>query len=219
MPADDVSSDSIQVVLFNLLSSNGKKENYAMPIEQVREIRTVERITKVPRSEPHVLGIMNLRGLIIPVIDIKKKLKLDSQKTQGTKQRILVADLSGSLMGLLVDEVDQVIRISEKDLETPPQGTFDSYHYIKAIAKVDEKLVLLLDVNSLLEQKKSDQRETTEKPRPTRPVAESQKEQGVEPKERAEPTIQSLDDLPVELAEVFKEDAEGIPPTQIIREN
>ncbi|MBM2819378.1 MAG: hypothetical protein HW410_1060, partial [Nitrosarchaeum sp.] len=70
-------SDSIQVVSFNIINS-GKKEDYAVPIEQVREIRAVEKITKVPHSEPYVKGIMNLRGSIIPVIDVKEKLGLDS---------------------------------------------------------------------------------------------------------------------------------------------
>lgn len=215
MHVEEATSDSIQVVLFNILSSSGKKENYAMPIEQVREIRTVEKITKVPRSEPFVLGIMNLRGLIIPVIDVKKKLGLDAQGNQGTKQRILVADLGDSLMGLLVDEVEQVIRIPTKEIEQPPQGAFDSYHYVRGIAKVAERLVILLDADSLLQGSKSAKQQVAEQSTP-----EPQKMQKPEPEESPENlTIESLDDLPAELAEVFKEDEQGIPPTQIIREN
>src|SRR3989338_183088 len=100
MMAQAASTDSIQVVSFNILAS-GKKEDYAVPIEQVREIRAVEKITKVPRSESHVKGIMNLRGLIIPVIDVKEKLGLDSTSTTSSKQRILVAEVNNSLTGLL----------------------------------------------------------------------------------------------------------------------
>ncbi len=209
------SGDSVQVVSFNIINSSGKKEDYAMPIEQVREIRAVEKITKVPRSEPFVLGIMNLRGLIIPVIDVKKKLGLDSQNASNSKQRILVADTNGSLTGLLVDEVDQVIRIPTQEIEQPPQGAFDSYHYVKGIAKVNEKLVILLDIESLLIGQKQ-----AEQPKPKVQTAQNtSKEPAKEPTEDLDnPTIHSLDDIPPELAEVFKEDEQGIQPTQIIRE-
>ncbi|MDC8438414.1 MAG: chemotaxis protein CheW, partial [Candidatus Nitrosotenuis sp.] len=126
MLAQSASLDSVQVVSFSIVNSAGKKEDYAIPIEQVREIRSVEKITKVPRSESYVKGIMNLRGLIIPVIDVKQKLGLDSQSNSNTKQRIVVADLNNSLTGLLVDEVDQVMRIQTKDIEQPPQGALES---------------------------------------------------------------------------------------------
>lgn len=210
------STDSVQVVSFNIINSAGKKEDYAMPIEQVREIRAVEKITKVPRSESFVLGIMNLRGLIIPVIDVKKKLGLDSQNNSNSKQRILVADINGSLTGLLVDEVDQVIKIPTQEIEQPPQGAFDSYHYVKGIAKVNEKLVILLDIESLLLGQKQ-----IESQKPTILPAQNTltKEPPKEPTEDLTiPTMQSIDDIPPELAEVFKEDEQGIPPTQIIRE-
>lgn len=208
-------SDSIQVVSFNISGGSGKKEDYAIPIEKVREIRAVEKITKVPRSEPFVLGIMNLRGLIIPVIDVKKKLGLASQNKSGSKQRILVADLNGSLTGLLVDEVDQVMKIMTSEIEQPPQGAFDSYHYVQGIAKVNEKLIILLDVDSLLGAK---QEPETKKAPQSAPNPQPQEKP--EPTESSDnPTIESLDDIPDELAEVFKEDEQGIPPTQIVRDD
>lgn len=149
-------SDSLQVVSFNLNSSSGKKEDYAVPIEQVREIRAVEKITKVPHSESHVKGIMNLRGLIIPVIDVKEKLGLDfGGNINSSKQRILVAEVNSSLTGLLVDEVDQVMRIQTKDIEPVPQGALESRNYVKGIVKSDEKLTVLLDVVTLLEDSSS----------------------------------------------------------------
>jgi purine-binding chemotaxis protein CheW len=143
--------DSFQAVTFTL-TDNQKKEDYAIPIEQVREIRAVEKITKVPKSDSYVKGIMNLRGLIIPVIDVKEKLGLSStEKSNSTKQRILVAEVSGALTGLLVDEVDQVMRLQAKDIEQAPQNVLESHGYIKGIAKINEKLVILLDVVKLLE--------------------------------------------------------------------
>ncbi|MBM2852277.1 MAG: hypothetical protein HW420_824, partial [Candidatus Nitrosotenuis sp.] len=103
-----------------------------------------------------VKGIMNLRGSIIPVIDVKEKLGLDSGvNTNSSKQRILVAEVNNSLTGLLVDEVDQVMRIQTKDIEPVPQGSLESRNYVKGIAKSDKKLIVLLDVTKLLEDSSS----------------------------------------------------------------
>jgi purine-binding chemotaxis protein CheW len=220
MMAQSVSAESIQAVSFSIVNPAGKKEDYAVPIEQVREIRAVEKITKVPRSESYVKGIMNLRGLIIPVIDVKEKLGLGSDgKSNSTKQRILVAEVSGTLTGLLVDEVDQVMRLQTKDIETAPQGAFESYNYINGIAKINEKLVILLDVEGLLGGSKEKQ-ENLPNTQPKSQTKSSEKPAKTQ-KQQTENTAnaQPLDDnIPPELAEVFKEDAQGIPPTQIIRE-
>gem|GEM_PF-297773 len=219
------SAESIQAVSFSIVNPAGKKEDYAVPIEQVREIRAVEKITKVPRSESYVKGIMNLRGLIIPVIDVKEKLGLGSDgKSNSTKQRILVAEINSTLTGLLVDEVDQVMHLQTKDIEAAPQGAFESYNYINGIAKINEKLVILLDVEGLLggskekpeslsnTQSKSQETKSIEKP------AQTQKPQQTEntPANAQKPFD---DNIPPELAEVFKEDEQGIPPTQIVRES
>ena len=147
--------DSFQAVTFALMDSQ-KKEEYAIPIEQVREIRAVESITKIPKAKSYVKGIMNLRGLIIPVIDVKEKLGLGSDgKSNSAKQRILVAEVSGTLTGLLVDEVDQVMRLQTKDIEAAPQSVLESHNYIKGIAKINNKLIVLLDAVRLLEDSSS----------------------------------------------------------------
>jgi purine-binding chemotaxis protein CheW len=142
--------DSFQAVTFCLLGEQ-KKEDYAIPIEQVREIRAVESITNIPNAKSYVKGIMNLRGLIMPVIDVKEKLGFASEEqTNSAKQRILVIEVNGIQTGLLVDEVDQVMRIQTKDLESAPQTILESHNYIKGIAKMNQKLVVLIDVVRLL---------------------------------------------------------------------
>ena len=216
MSTQVASTDTIQVVSFMLHNQAGKKEDYAIPIEQVREIRSVEKITRVPKSESHVKGIMNLRGLIIPVIDVKEKLGLGAQNTNAAKQRILVTTVADSLTGLLVDEVDQVMRIQTKDIDSAPQTTSESHHYIQGIAKLDQRLVILLDAEVLLLGKKEEQPET----KPTEP---KQAETKPEPKpqtemKQVEQSNQTIEDIPPELAAVFAEDQQGIAPTQIIRE-
>lgn len=155
MSTQTTTLDSFQAVTFALVE-NQKKEAYAIPIEQVREIRAVESVTKVPKAKSYVKGIMNLRGLIIPVIDVKEKLGLNNEeKSNSTKQRILVAEINGTLSGFLVDEVDQVIRFQSKDIEPAPQNVLESHNYIKGIAKINDRLIVLLDVVKLLEDSSS----------------------------------------------------------------
>ena len=210
-----VSLDAFQAVTFSLMDSQ-KKENYAIPIEQIREIRAVESITKVPKAKSYVKGIVNLRGSIIPVIDVKEKLGLDSgANINSSKQRILVAEVNNSLTGLLVDEVDQVMRIQTKDIESAPQGALESHNYVKGVAKINEKLMILLDVSLLLG---SNKMENAQKPTSTF-RKESKSIEKPQPSEDLSPqNTESTSDIPPELAEVFNEDANGIPPTQIIRE-
>ena len=156
MSTQILTTDSFQVVTFCLVD-NQKREDYAIPIEQVREIRAVESITNIPKAKSYVKGIMNLRGLIIPVIDVKEKLGLASDvQTSSTKQRILVIEVNSTQTGLLVDEVDQVMRIQTKDLEQAPQTVLESHNYIKGIAKINQKLVILLDVVKLLQDSSND---------------------------------------------------------------
>lgn len=218
MSAQAASVDTMQVVSFMIVNQYNKKEDYAIPIEQVREIRSVEKITRVPRSESHVKGIMNLRGLIIPVIDVKEKLGLGTHTTNDSKQRILVANIADSLTGLLVDEVDQVMRIQTKDIDSAPQGATESHHYIKGIAKLDQRLIILLDAEALLLGKRESVEKEVKPPEPK--ISETPKVSETTPTEMAqvEAASQTINDIPPELAAVFAEDEQGIPPTQIIRE-
>jgi purine-binding chemotaxis protein CheW len=161
---------------------------------------------------------MNLRGLIIPVIDVKEKLGLGTHTTTDSKQRILVANIADSLTGLLVDEVDQVMRIQTKEIDSAPQGATESHHYIKGIAKLDQRLIILLDAEALLLGK----RESAEKEAKSSEakVSEIPKVSEIKPTEMAqvETASQTINDIPPELAAVFAEDEQGISPTQIIRE-
>jgi len=140
----------LQAVVFNLIDQKtNKKEDYGVSIEQVREIRPLESITKVPNAKSYVRGVMNLRGMIVPVIDVKEKLGF-SNETTSQKSRILVADVDGKLTGLLIDEVDQVMRIPLKEIETDLSSGLESLEYIKGVAKISGRLIVLLDMQKLL---------------------------------------------------------------------
>ena len=162
MSTQVLAEDSFQAVTFCLIDKQ-KKEDYAIPIEQVREIRAVESITNIPKAKSYVKGIMNLRGQIIPIIDVKERLGLASASQSNlTKQRILVIEVNDVQTGLLVDEVDQVMRIQTKDLDAAPQTVLESHNYIKGIAKINQKLIVLLDVAKILQDSAEDISSTME---------------------------------------------------------
>lgn len=150
MSTTTVVSETIQVVTFTIAGKSSKPGNYAVPIEQVKEIRTVDAITKIPRSKSYVKGIMNLRGKIIPIVDVNEKIGVTSTETDSSKQRILVADVNDTLTGLLVDEVNEVQRLSLNEIEAPPDGSFEDGAYIKGIANIKDRLIVLLDVEKFL---------------------------------------------------------------------
>lgn len=145
------SVDTLQVVVFRLLDqTSNRREEYGISIEQVQEIRFLENITRIPKAPSHVIGVMNLRGKIISVIDLKSKLGFHASGSTVASSRILVTEIKGVLMGLLVDEVDQVMRISGKEIEPSPSES-ESAKYVKGIAKTQDRLIVLLDLPKLLE--------------------------------------------------------------------
>lgn len=148
--SETVVAETLQVVVFGLVDKSKVREEYGVSIEQVREIRALENITRVPKAPTHVRGVMNLRGKIISVIDVKQKLGFESDVETAAKSRILIADINGILTGLLVDEVDQVMRIPVKDVEPSPAGSSES-PYIKGVAKTQGRLIILIDLEKLLE--------------------------------------------------------------------
>lgn len=212
MEVETVTSESLQVISFTLENeSNKKKENYAVPIEQIREIRTIENITKIPKAKSHVKGVMNLRGMIIPIIDIKKRLGFGTTDDLDKKRRILVADVRDSIYGLIVDKVDQVFQLSVKDVEPVPPDTFESHHYIKGIAKIDGKLIVLLDIIGLFEDVEQDSEELLTDQYENKDSANNKTTKEKTTKNNdLEKKVTTEEDIPEELKEVFKEDEMGI---------
>ncbi len=209
MKAEVTTSESVQIVSFSLVNElNKKKENYGVPIEQVKEIRSFENITKVPKAKHFVKGIMNLRGMIIPVVDVKKRLGFGETKELNKNHRILIADVRDSVYGLIVDNVDQVMQITIKDIEPIPPDSFESHHYIKGIAKVKGKLIVLLDIIALFEfeqdpENSNDQQEIEE-------LKTFRNNSEIENKNVQAKDLESTteNDIPDVLKEVFKEDEE-----------
>jgi purine-binding chemotaxis protein CheW len=147
----EVMVSNFQIIVFRLYDEEkNKQENYGIPIDQVREIRPLEPITVIPNGPSYVKGMMNLRGTIIPIIDLKEKLGFSKTHTINSKMMILVAEIDSKLVGLLIDGVDQVIKIPSTDVDCNVSGGFESISYVIGIAKTGEKLVVVLDVGILL---------------------------------------------------------------------
>ena len=140
----------IQLVVFSLTDQSTKRnEEYGVGVEQVQEIRTLETITRLPNAPIHVRGVTNLRGKIISIIDIKQKLGFAASDIDNNS-RILIAEINSKQVGLLVDQVDQVMRISTSDIDLQSDSTGFT-QYMKGIAKIQERLIIILDLPKLLE--------------------------------------------------------------------
>lgn len=137
--------ETVQVLTFTLAG-----EEYGISIRDVQEvIRPAEtKITPIPRAPKGVEGIINLRGKIIPVVDLRKKLALN---WESGEDRIIVASLDGRAIGLLVDDVLEVTRIPLAKLEAVPELAFGvDTRYVKSLGRVGKNLVVILDLSALL---------------------------------------------------------------------
>lgn len=135
----------LQVITFML-----GKEEYAVPILQIQEINRLVEITKVPRSPEFVEGVINLRGKVIPVVDLRKRFGLP-ETAIAESSRIVVVNISRKLYGLIVDSVSGVLHIPQDGVETPPGVVVGiDTEYIRGIGQVGEKLIILLDINKVL---------------------------------------------------------------------
>ncbi len=131
-------------VIFNLKIED-RVESYAIEIDKVREIRSVESITKVPNTD-HILGIINLRGKIISIVDMKYILGF-GHTDRNLMQKILIVEIKNNILGLLVDDVEQVAKMNLKEVEY--NTSMLDVDYIKGIIKMQDKLVLIIDLEKL----------------------------------------------------------------------
>ena len=125
-------------------------EWYAVPIAMVREVVRVGDITRVPNAPPHIRGVMNLRGRILPVVELRTRLGL-APLDPTPAARVVVAEVRGRLLGYLVDGVAKVARIGEGSVTAPPDEVVrGSGEAITGIARQGERLLLLLELERIL---------------------------------------------------------------------
>jgi purine-binding chemotaxis protein CheW len=128
------------------------REEYAVDVHVVQEIRRVTEITSVPRAPDFIRGVINLRGRILPVVDLKRKLRMG--EVEITKaSRIVVVRLKERLLGLLVDGAQQVLKVPLSKIEPPPEEVVaGGGDYIRGVAKLDDRLIILVDLLRILAQ-------------------------------------------------------------------
>lgn len=143
--ASDRSSDEqLQLVTFVVGS-----EEFAIPILSVQEINRMMQITRVPQSPAFVEGVINLRGKIIPVVDLRRRFGHAQQDHTGDN-RIIVVEVAGRVIGFSVDRVNEVLRISSGIVEPPPAMVCGmGSDYVQGVGKLDDRLLILLDLDRL----------------------------------------------------------------------
>jgi len=133
-----------QLVIFDLAN-----EHYGVDIAAVESIIKLQPITAIPRAPDFVEGVINLRGNVLPVIDLRQRFQME--RGEPTKEtRIIVAEVEGLTIGMVVDAVSEVLRVPEDAIQPPPPAVAagDSA-YITGIAKVNQRLITLLDLGRL----------------------------------------------------------------------
>lgn len=135
---------------YQLLSFVLAGEEYALSIAHAREIVRVGALTRIPEAPEHVRGVMNLRGRILPIIELRGRLGL-SPLELGKDSRVIVVDAYGRQLGLLVDQVNRIIKVPESSLRAPPDEIRAPLSdYISAVVHLPERLALLLDAEKVL---------------------------------------------------------------------
>jgi purine-binding chemotaxis protein CheW len=137
--------DEEHLVIFTL-----GKELYGVTIHSVESIIKLQAITEVPRTASFILGVTNLRGTVVPVLDLRKRFNLAScENTANT--RIVIINAEGSKVGIVVDEVTEVLKVSRDAIQPPPpMSTTIESSFINGIARINDRLVILLDLEKVL---------------------------------------------------------------------
>jgi purine-binding chemotaxis protein CheW len=139
-------SGELQLVSFQV-----GEEEFGADILMVQEIIRLQPITRVPSAPAFVKGVINLRGKVIPIVDLRERLNV-KEATEDRKTRIIVVDVEGKITGFIVDAVLQVLRIPKNTIEPPPSIVVAGIEseYITGVSKLDDRLLILLDFGKIL---------------------------------------------------------------------
>jgi len=145
MADESKAGEEIQLVVFSL-----GREEFAVEVTQVREIMRMEEITRMPKTPHFVEGIINLRGQIIAVVELAKRLNLEGGSRSG-ETRIIVVEAEDIKVGMIVDSVSEVLRVDADAVEPSPTLAMDvSAAYLQGVVKQDNRLIILLDLTKVL---------------------------------------------------------------------
>ncbi|MAZ66190.1 MAG: chemotaxis protein CheW [Kangiellaceae bacterium] len=144
-PNDSENDEVLQWVTYKLAN-----ETYGINVMQVQEVLRYTEIAPVPGAPEYVLGIINLRGNVVTVIDTRQRFGLESTETNDNT-RIIIIEAEQNVVGILVDSVAEVVYLRESEIETAPNvGNDDSAKFIQGVAHHNEQLLILVDLNKLM---------------------------------------------------------------------
>lgn len=139
------SSEILQLVGFMI-----GNEEYAVDILKVQEINRIIQITKVPNSPEFIEGVINLRGKVIPILDLRIRLGM-AKKEHDSHTRIIVVEIAQKTIGFIVDEVTEVLRIPRNVIEAPPELVAGAKsEFITGVGKLEDRLLILLDLDKII---------------------------------------------------------------------
>lgn len=125
-------------------------EKYGINVMQVQEVLRITEIAPVPGAPPYVLGIINLRGNVVTVIDTRNRFGLMSKETDDSS-RIVIIETDDHIIGILVDSVAEVVELRDSEIETAPNvGNDESSKYIQGVTSIDNELLILVELNKFL---------------------------------------------------------------------
>lgn len=139
-PSQHGDSTVRQLVVFRLEDSS-----YGLDIQVVREINRLVTVTPIPKAPPYVEGIINLRGEVVPVVNLGQRFDL-ARTEHGTDSRIVVVEANGYTLGLVVDEVSEVLRLPQSEIEPATNMTTTGIDlgFVEGVGKVDERMILII---------------------------------------------------------------------------
>ncbi len=146
MSLNDVAGEMTQLVSFSV-----DREEYAIPVLKIMEILRMPEVTRVPNTPTYVEGVMNLRGKVIPLVSLRKRFNLDGSEN-GRRTRTMVVDVTGELMGFIVDSVSEVLRVAEAEILPPPAAISAGVQQecVSGVINRGERLLIMLDLDKLI---------------------------------------------------------------------
>lgn len=134
-----------KIIVFQL-----DKEEYGIPVEQVQSIEKMQQITRVPRTKKFIKGVLNMRGVITPIADLRIRFGLDECHVSD-QTRMIIVSLDEIEVGFIVDAANDVVDISVDDVEQPPEAAGSvPADYIIGVVKLNKRLITLLDLKTIL---------------------------------------------------------------------
>lgn len=142
-------SAQVEEVQFAVFRVGG--EEYAIDIMRIMEIIRPQKVTRIPKAPEFVEGIINLRGKVVPILDLRKRFGIDPEGADKKKVRIVIVKMSGRVLGIVVDEVTEVIYMKADQVENTPDAVKgDGADYLKGVGKVGDRLIVLIDMDKVL---------------------------------------------------------------------